>query len=83
MRAAVCLAQHDEVRAGILRGFDGFERVFGVFLEAVEKVFRIVEHLAAVLLQIGNGVGDHGQVFLQRDLENFRDMQRPKFCRRR
>ncbi len=48
---AVRLAQHDEIRACILRGLHGLERVLRVFLEAVEEVLRIVEHLAAMLLR--------------------------------
>ena len=75
--AAVCLAKDDEIGTGICGGLDGFERVFGVFFEAVEEVLGVVEHLAAVLLQVGDRISDHGEVFLESDLEDLGDVERP------
>ena len=74
---AIGFAQHNQISTGIAGGLDGLERVLGIFAEAVEKVLGIVQHLATVLLQVGNGVGDHREVFLQGDLEDLGDVQGP------
>ena len=77
--AAVRVAQNDEVRAGIARGGDGAQRVIVIRFERVEKMLGIVEHFAPVFFQIRDCVGDHREVFLERDAEDFGDVQRGSF----
>ena len=78
--SAIRFAEHHEVCAGIGSGFDGLERVIGIFAEAVEEVLGIIQHLATVLFEVSDRIRDHREVFLQSDLEDFRDMQRPGFA---
>ena len=49
--AAVGVAQHDEIRAGLFRGLPGGQGVFGIVLVAVESVLGVVNHIFAVVLQ--------------------------------
>ena len=78
--SAVGFAEDDEIRAGFVRGFYGLERIFGILPVAVEKMFGVVQHLAPVRLQMANRIGDHREVFLQRDLKDLRDVQRPRLA---
>ena len=66
--SAVCVAEHEEIGPGIPRGAQGLQGVFRIILEAVEEMFGIVEHLAAMLFEVRHRVGDHGKIFLGRDI---------------
>ena len=63
--AAVGVAQGDDVRARGGGGFQYFERVVRVGPVAVEEVLGVQEHPLAVLAQVGDRVGDHGEVLFE------------------
>ena len=51
-------------------GLQRLQGVLGVVPEAVEEVLGVVEHLAPGRLAVGDRVGDHVQVLLQRRAEH-------------
>ncbi len=64
--AAVGVAEHHHVGAGLRgRPYDRL-RVLGVRTVAVEEVLAVDEDAAALLLQVRHGVADHLQVLVQR-----------------
>ena len=63
-RAAVGVAEHDHPRPGLGRRPQGGNRVRGVGLPAVEEVFGVENHLAAVGRQVGDALADHRQVLV-------------------
>jgi hypothetical protein len=73
--AAVRVAQHDEIRARFFRRLPGGERVIGIELVAVERVFGVVDDKLAVVFQKFHRVADHRQIFLRRAAQNFLHMQ--------
>ena len=77
---AIRLAEHDEIGTRVVRRLHGFQRIRRIFPVAVEKVLGVIEHLAALRLEVTHGVGDHREVFLERDLEDLGDMQRPRLA---
>ena len=58
----------------------GSEGMLGGILVAVEEVFRIVDYLATVLLEVAGGVTNHGLVFLLGGAEDFGHMEAPAFA---
>ena len=70
-RAAVGIAQHQNVRARALGGFQRPQREIRVGQKAVEEMLRVVDHFAAVLLQVAHGLRDQHEVLF------FGDAQRP------
>ena len=78
--AAIGIAHAEHVGAGLLRGFESFERVFGVGMIAVEKMFSVIHDFAAVRFQIADSVGDQLQVFFEADAERALDMEIPGFA---
>jgi hypothetical protein len=74
---SVCLAQNHKVRASVGRGLDGRERILRVVFIRIEKMLRVVKHFAPFAFQIAHRIADHREIFLRRDFENMRDMQRP------
>ena len=62
---AVGVAQRHHVRAGGHGGADHFERVVRVGPVAVKEVFGVEEHPLAVAAEVGDRVGDHGQVLFE------------------
>ena len=62
---AVGVAEDDDIGAGFGGGPDDGVGVLGIGAVAVEEVFAVDEHPAALLPQVGDGVADHLQVLLQ------------------
>ena len=78
-RAAIGIAQHDQVRASLMGGLDGRQRVVWILAKAVEEMLGVIEDLAIMLLQEANRVGDHGEILLEADPKHLGDVQRPGF----
>lgn len=78
--AAVGIAEDEGVCAGVIGGLEGLDCVIGVFAEAIEEVFSVVEDGAAVLFEVSDGFVDHGEVFLGGDAENLCDVEEPGFA---
>ncbi len=78
--AAVRVAQHQAVGARRFGSQQRLDRILGIRLVPVEKMLGIVEDLVHVLFQVGNGIPDHREVLLQRDLERLVHMQVPGFA---
>ncbi len=72
--AAVGVAQGDDVGAGLRGGSHDFEGVGRVGLVAVEEVLGVQEDPLAVLAEVGDRVGDHGEVFLEGCPEGQKDV---------
>ena len=72
---AVRVAQHDKIRAGFFRRAPGVERVFGVELVAVERVFGVVDDELAVVFEKFHGVADHREIFFGRAAQDFLHVQ--------
>ena len=75
--AAVGVAQHDAVGARLLRRLPGGQGVFGFVLVAVEGVLGVVDDDLAVVLEVPDGVADHGEVLVGRGAQDFLDVQQP------
>ena len=60
--AAVGVAQHDDLCAGLCRCTHHLERVGRLGRVAVEEVLGVEEHPPALADQVGDGVADHRQV---------------------
>ena len=82
-RAAIRIAEHQARGTAVRGGLEGGQRVLRGVLVAIEKVLRIVDHLAAVLYQMGHGVADHRLVFRHRGAQDFGDLQFPAFSENR
>ena len=63
-RAAVGVAEHEAVRAGVKSSLERAEGKVPARLVAVEEVLGIVDHLAAERLEVGDRGADHLQVLL-------------------
>ena len=72
--AAVGVAQRDDVGAGRRGGPDDLQRVGRIGLVAVEEVLGVEEDPLAVAAQVGDGVGDHLEVLLERGLQGEQDV---------
>jgi len=72
--APIGFAQHKGIRPRIGGGLQNFQRIFGVVFEAVKKMFRIKEDLAAMFLQISDGIGTQPEIFLKRAAKNLLDV---------
>ncbi len=72
--AAVGVAQHDDLGAGVGGGPDDLEGVLGVGPVAVEEVLTVDEHPASVGDEMGHRIGDHGEVLLQRGVQGAEDV---------
>jgi hypothetical protein len=59
------------------RRLPGGQGVFRVVLVAVEAVFRVVDDHRPVVLQIADGVGDHGEVLVGRCAQHLFDVEQP------
>ena len=79
-RAAVGVAQYDNVHARILRGLERCQSVPRIVLVSVEEMLGVVHDFLAVLLKVTHGVADHRQVFLRCGPNDFRHVQRPRFA---
>ena len=73
--AAVRVAEHHEIRAGLFRRAPGVQRVFGIELVTVERVFRVVDDKLAVVFQELHRVADHGQILFRRAAQHFLHVQ--------
>ena len=65
-RAAVGIAEAEDIGAGLVRGLQRAEGVIGVGDVAVEEVLGIVDDFLAVILDVADGFGDEDEVFLVR-----------------
>ena len=74
---AVGVAEHDKIRAGLLRRLPGRQRVFGIVLVPVEGVLGVVNDELAVVLEKAHRVADHRQVLIGRRAQDFLDVQQP------
>ena len=75
--AAVGVAQDQGVGPGVGRGGQGRQGVCRVPGVSVEKMLGVEKHFQVMLFQVSHGVTDHGQVFIQGVVHDFRDMQIP------
>ena len=76
-RTAVGIAKNNHIRAGGQRRFHNFGCVTGIVFIAVEKMLGIKKHFFAHRFQIFDGIGNHGQIFVQVGFENFGYVQIP------
>ena len=76
-RAAVRLAQVDGVGTRLVRCAHACDRVVGVGLVAVEEVLGVEHHAPTRRLEIGDRIGDHAQVLLERGLQRARHLLVP------
>ena len=65
-RTAVRVAKHNEVRAAAFGSLQRLESVLRVRLVAVKEMFRIVNHLLGMVLEVVDGRLDHVEVLLER-----------------
>ena len=79
-RAAVRVAEHDEVGAAALGSLPRRERVCAVVLAAVERVLGVVHDELAMRFEVPHGIFDHGQVFCRRRLQDLEDVQEPRLA---
>ena len=73
--AAVGVAHDEVIGASFIGGLVTGGGILGVHLVAVESVLAIEDDFAALRLQVGDGVADHGEVFLRRGAQDFRDVE--------
>src|SRR6478609_3190837 len=67
--AAVGVAQHEYVGSGVLRGFKRAQSEVLIGRVAIEKVFGVIDDLAAVLFQVTDSARDYVEVFFFADVE--------------
>ena len=82
-RAAVRIAKHDKVRAAAFSRLQRLESVFRVRLVAVKEMFRIVNHLFGMVLEVVDGRLDHVEILLERRADNVGDVQIPALSENR
>jgi len=76
-RAAVRIAETDAGGTGFLRGQQRGPCVLRIGRVAVEEVFGVVNDRAARRDAVADRIGDHGEVFVLADAEDFADVQVP------
>ena len=76
-RAAVGIAEAEDVGAGLMGGFQGAQGVIGVGDVAVEEMLGVVDHFLAVILDVADGFGDEDEVFVFGDAEGAFDVEVP------
>ena len=74
-RAAVRVAEDEISGAGFVRGLVTGGGVGGVELVAVEGVLAVEDDLAALRDEVGDGVADHGEIFLRRGAQDLGDVE--------
>ena len=77
--AAVRIAEHQGVRAGIFGRQKRSECVIRIRFIAVKEMFGIVNDLFAVLLHMRDGIRDQVHILIQTDLQGLFDVERPGF----
>ena len=80
-RATVGVAQNHKIRTGLFGRLPRGQRVLRIILVAIQRMLGIVNHLALVLFEKRNRVGDHCDVFLRRGSQHFLHMQQPRFAK--
>ena len=78
--AAIGVAQHDPASARIISSANGLNRIGGIGFVAVEEMFGIEHHLGHAGAGMGNGFGDHAEVFLQLDPQRHNHLEIPAFA---
>ena len=68
--AAVGIAEHDGSAPASAAAWIVFSAYSRIGLPAVEEVLGVVDHFAAGGAQESHAVGDHRQVFFQRDAQH-------------
>ena len=63
-RAAIGVTEYENVGACFLGGFEGAQREVGARFVAVEEVLGVEDDFPALLFDVPDGLGDHGQVLL-------------------
>ena len=76
-RAAVGVAEAEDIGAGLMGGFQGAQGVIGVGDVAVEEVLGVVDDFLAVILDVADGFGDEDEVFFVGDAEGAFDVKVP------
>ena len=79
IRSAVGITQDKVVRACRMGGPQSGQGIGGIGLESVKKMLRVVNHLFAAPVEVGNRIGDHVQVLLQRRFQRGGHMERRTF----
>ena len=82
-RAAVGVAQHQNIGAGVLRGFERPQREIAIARIAVEEMLGVVDHFFAVRLEIRDRIGDELQIFFLGDAQRAVHMQIPALAENR
>ena len=82
-RSAVRIAKHDAIGMAKFGRLERFERIFRIRLVAIEKMFRIVNHLFGMFLEVCDRRLDHVEVFFESRADNVRDMQIPALTKNR
>ena len=72
---AVRVAQHDHVRARLLRRLPGRNGILLIQLVAIEAMLRVVDDELPVVFQELHGVTDHAEIFVRRAAQDFLHMQ--------
>ena len=78
-RSAVRVTERKIARTAAHRRRQRADRILGIGLVAVEKVLRIVDHLAALRDEVARRVFDHREVFFERGPEDLGHVERPRF----
>ena len=82
-RSAVRIAKHDAIGMAKFGRLERFERVFRISLIAIEEMFRIVNHLFGMFLEVCDRRLDHVEVFFESRADNVRHMQIPALAENR
>ena len=65
-RAAVGVAETEDVGAGVFGGFERAQSEVAVVNVAIEEMLGVVDHFFAVVFEIAHGLGNDGQVLVLR-----------------
>ena len=76
-RAAVGVAEAEDIGAGLLGGFERAQGVIGVGDVAVEEMLGVVDDFLAVILEVADGFGDEDEVLFVGDAERALDVEVP------
>ena len=82
-RSAIRIAKHDAIGMALFCGTERFNRVFRIGLVAVEEMFRIVNDLFGIFLEVCHRRLNHVEVFRERRANNVRYVQIPALAKNR
>ena len=81
--SAVGIAKYNAICMALFRSTECLNSIFRICLVTIKEMFRIVNHLFGMFLEVGHRRLDHVQILFQRGADNVGHMQVPALAENR